>query len=206
MRRVLVLIAVVLVVAALLVGGFAVRAGLADDRDAVDEAWEPVAEAMSPRADAIGLLAEAIGEASLTSGTSREVVDEANAEVALWWKAVDDEPTGVQVAIANNLEGFAARLASTVTGSSVLSNNEFVAAALVRLRESVIPSGFVEVYNDAVTRYDDRRESFVGRPVAAVLGFDAAVAFAPVALPPPSPDEAPGEVPDDTAAEEPAGA
>src|SRR5680860_1050593 len=167
MRRRLVLVGLVaLVVVVVGLAVVVVRPNLVDQRDAVDERWQPIHRALLSRYDALSLLTTAV---STASGESRDVVEQTRDALGRWAEA-DGAGAETQVRVANQLEGLASRLTATVTASSRLSTTPEVVTELERLSTAVVAPAAVESYNDAVRPYNEARSSLTGQPVAAVFG------------------------------------
>lgn len=174
-RRLIVLGLVALVVIVIGAAVLAVRPNIAEKDDAVDDAWTPVYDTLLSRYDALSLLVIEVG---LANGGDRDVVTQTE-DALTRWADVGDRGAEEQVVLANELEGLATRLVTSIGVSARLSATPNVVQARDVLGGASLPQEPIDAYNDAVASYDDARSSLVGQPVASVFGFDARTAFAP---------------------------
>ena len=162
----------VLVVSALVTGAVVLAVGSRGDLekagDRVDVAWAQLRPSLDERYTAVSRAGDAARErlgdepallADLTSGLER-------------WRDAARQPVEVQAAMANRLEGLAARLRAMVEATPRLRSSEAVARALADM-DRADPTAARTGYNKAVLGYEDVRGGFPRRLVAGALGFDA---------------------------------
>jgi hypothetical protein len=171
-RRGWALRAAVLVVSALVTGALVLALGSRGDLETagarVDDAWAQLRPGLDQRYLSLGRAGDAARErlgddpallADLAGGLER-------------WRNAGRQPAEMQAAVANQLEGFGARLRTLVEATPRLRSSEAVAAALAEMDE-VDPIEARRGYNRAVDGYEDIRGGFPRRLVAGALGFDA---------------------------------
>lgn len=174
LRRVLLLVLVLLVVAAiaLVIGA---RPDLEDARDEVDARWDALAQPLDER---YARLEAAVAAARGTPGSSAELVEELETAIGRWYAARDDDAAVAdQVAAANDLEGLARRFGAVAAASPRLSADPEVTAALAAYRDAPVPEG-APAFTEAVRHYEDERDGPLRAVVATVLGYDEIPALA----------------------------
>ena len=165
--RVAVLLASALASGAVVLG-LGSRGDLEEAGDRVDTAWAELRPGLDERYQALGDAAEAAGE---RMGDDLALLREL--EIGLeGWEGGGGRGVEAQAAVANRLEGFAARLRALVEATPRLRSSDAVADALADV-DRADPAPAREAYNQAVTNYEAVRGGFPRRLVAGALGFDA---------------------------------
>ncbi len=179
MRRYLLLVVLVALVGG---AGYAVvgtRSRLDSDRDRVDRRWTALTPSLTARYDRLKALTGAFEGAG---AGDRAVVVDLRSGLREWKAATSGgraDPAEA-VAVANRLEGLAARARAVVAGSRRLQGVGAVTEALTGLDGTRPPPADVAAFNSAVKRYEDDRGSGLRAPLAPRLGFDRRDTFQPV--------------------------
>ena len=162
----------VLIVSAALTGAVVLALGSRGDLETagegVDAAWAQLRPGLDQRYLSLGRAADAARE---RLGDDPALLADLAGALARWRDA-GRRPVEVQAAVANQLEGFGARLRTLVEATPRLRSSEAVAGALAEMDE-VDPIEARTGYNRAVAGYEDVRGGFPRRLVAGALGFDA---------------------------------
>lgn len=162
---------VVLVVSALVTGAVVLALGSRGDlqraEDRVDTAWARLRPALDER---FRLLGAAGAAAAGRLGEPPALLAELNPALSSWQEGAG-RPVEEQAALANRLEGFAARLEALVDATPRLRSSEEVTDALAAVEEAD-PAATRDQYNGVVASYERVRGGFPRRLVAGALGFD----------------------------------
>ncbi|MCU1459456.1 MAG: hypothetical protein JWL73_3548 [Actinomycetia bacterium] len=179
------LIALVLVIVLVVAGTVALSNGrdtLDRQRSVAQARWKPLRAPLTQRYGALAALVNAARPLRNPPLPVFAQVDTAEAR----WTGLQKQPfkgdrVPAEVTAANNLEGLIGRVSAAVPDSPRLNGNPAVQAALTGLKAAVPPPALVTSFDDAVTRYNDSRNSFWDRVPAELFGYDAIPSFAMVA-------------------------
>lgn len=166
-RRLLLVLAVALALAFVTVGA-TTRPDLERARDDAVERWRPLRGPLDGRYSALADLNASVQGAG---GHEREVSAEIDVALAAW-RASAGAPVAAQVEAANELEGLARRLTTTIAASERLTADPAVAEAFEELGGHPIPES-ARAFNGAADDYHEARDGFLREPVAGLLGHDA---------------------------------
>ena len=162
---------VVLVASALLAGSLVLGAGSRSDlsqaRRRVTTAWTALRQPLDKRYQALGRAEDAVRD-RLGRPPLENELDTALAR----WRSEGDVDRAA--AVANRLEGLAARLAAIAGSTPRLRSAGEVDSALDAV-ERADPRAARQAYNRAVADYEDVRGGFPRRLVAGALGFGSAI-------------------------------
>jgi hypothetical protein len=169
LRRVLPLLVVLLVVAALALTLIA-RSDLSNAREDVDARWSALAVPLDTRYDTLALVSAATRP---NAGAATATLDELDAAYKEWTALRDNgSDVAAQVTAANRQEALARRVIATVAASPKLSADPQVTAAVDAFTGLSVPEPLPR-FDDAVHAYQDQRDGPIRRPIAAVLAYDA---------------------------------
>jgi hypothetical protein len=165
-RRLLVLL-VMLVVAGLVVLVVAVRPGLRDDADAIDESWQPLVPSLSQRYDALGAMIQGLQDAGVGD---RSVTAALGRELEQWTVTKTGTDAADQVARANRLEALGAR-ARALAQTARMRDFQPLQVTLKAFDDTRPAATALDRYNTDVERYQKARDGFWSRIVARLDGY-----------------------------------
>jgi hypothetical protein len=166
-RRVVFLIAFVLVVGAVVVV-ITTRPDLQDSAEKADRAWVALLPQLNARYQALAGVEQQLEAAGVGD---RQVVKDLKREIAVW---VNDEGTdpGGQAKVASTLEALAAR-AVAMRAAPRLAGNAALLQAVTTFNTKKPSAALVRRYNDDVTAYQKTRTKTMTRIVASLDGYSA---------------------------------
>lgn len=171
-------VALALALVAALAGGvatvLALRPPLRDAEEVLDARWRALATALDLRYDALDREVAAVEDAL---DEERALLKEVGRELARWDDRGAMGPDD-QTALANRLEGLAARIDAFVASSPRLRVSEAVRQH-ARAFDDHAPRQAAQFHDEAVEEYEDVRTSLPRRLVASLLGYDSRRTFEP---------------------------
>jgi len=145
------------------------RPRLESDRNAIERDWRAALPGLSARYARVDALARAIADAG---GPPNPVIGQVERTYTSFAALRVSDPVAGSINLANDLEGFARRLAATVNASPLLKADPAVTTDLQLMVASPIPTA-VTPLNDDIARYEKDRGGPVRRIVAGPLGYSA---------------------------------
>lgn len=177
MARSLRIILAFLLVAVLAAGAaivFSLRPPLDTAERALDARWRTLGAALEPRYDALDREVTAAAE---VLDEERPLLKEARQALSRWDKRSGNEPDE-QTALANQLEGVAARIDTFVASSPRLRASEAVRTQ-ARAFDDREPRQAAQAHAAALDHYEAVRTKLPRRLVASALGYGARRSFEP---------------------------
>jgi len=153
--------------------------GLVGRRNRVDNAWKQIGVQLSRRHDLIPNLVETVkGAMEFERETLERVMSARARAVSAQERATSPSAAGETIAAENALSGAVGRLFALMENYPQLKANENILRLQEELSTTENQIGFArQHYNDTVTDYNTRQQSFPGNLIAGFFAFQPAELF-----------------------------
>lgn len=153
--------------------------GLVARRNRVDNAWKQIGVQLSRRHDLIPNLVETVkGAMEFERETLEKVMNARARAVSAQERVATPSTAGETIAAENALSGAVGRLFAVLENYPQLKSNENILRLQEELSTTENQIGFArQHYNDSVTDYNTRQQSFPGNVIAGFFAFQPAELF-----------------------------
>lgn len=165
-----VLALVVVIVTGTVILVITVRPGLQDDAQEVRRTWKPLLQPLAARYATLGSVEAALVAAG---NGDRDMTKQLKTTLSDWDLLKSTNDASTQAMTANQLEGIASRIRTTVAASDRLKANPALTQSITAFDRSKVPLKLIESYNDTVLRYERNRDGMLRGIVAGLDGYDA---------------------------------